>query len=80
MMLMFQVDELGLKPVKSIADIPSKVVIHGTYKKHWPSIKTQGLCRMSRNHIHFALGEYNSSHVISGPEFCSLLLCCLFSL
>ncbi|XP_025985836.1 tRNA 2'-phosphotransferase 1 isoform X2 [Solenopsis invicta] len=31
-------------------------IIHGTYLKYWPKIKTEGLSRMKRNHIHFAKG------------------------
>jgi len=31
-------------------------IIHGTYFKHWSKIKTEGLSRMKRNHIHFAKG------------------------
>jgi 2'-phosphotransferase len=31
-------------------------IIHGTYFKYWPKIKTEGLSRMGRNHIHFAKG------------------------
>lgn len=27
------------------------LVIHGTYKTHWPIIQKQGLFRMNRNHI-----------------------------
>lgn len=31
-------------------------IIHGTYLKNWKKIKTEGLSRMRRNHIHFAKG------------------------
>jgi len=31
-------------------------IIHGTYFKHWSKIKTEGLSRVKRNHIHFAKG------------------------
>jgi 2'-phosphotransferase len=61
-----ELKDLALKPVKSLAEIPTRIVVHGTYMKHWPSIKTQGLCRMKRNHIHFAIGEYGSNVAISG--------------
>ncbi|ETV64900.1 hypothetical protein H257_18268 [Aphanomyces astaci] len=40
------------------------ICIHGTYFRHWESIVHHGLCRMARNHIHFAAGE--STDVISG--------------
>jgi len=41
-------------------------IIHGTYFKAWDIIKTEGLSRMKRNHIHFARDEPGSSGVISG--------------
>ena len=42
-------------------------VIHGTYKKCWPEIlKSGGLNKMKRNHIHFAKGLPGDSGVISG--------------
>ncbi|KAK0088780.1 hypothetical protein PV325_010720 [Microctonus aethiopoides] len=44
------VNDLSLKLVKN----PEFDIIHGTYMCHWPTIKTQGLSRMNRNHIHFA--------------------------
>jgi len=31
-------------------------IIHGTYFKYWSKIKTEGLSRVKRNHIHFAKG------------------------
>lgn len=40
--------------------------VHGTYMRNWDSIYTNGLKRMSRNHIHFACDETNSNQVISG--------------
>merc|ERR1719221_1618110 len=30
--------------------------VHGTYRVHWPFIKTQGLSKVARNHIHLANG------------------------
>ena len=46
------VDQLSLKVVKN----PTFDIVHGTYYKHWRRIKTEGLSRMNRNHIHFGKG------------------------
>ncbi|KAJ1660006.1 tRNA 2'-phosphotransferase [Dispira simplex] len=46
-------------------DLP-EVVVHGTYENHWPTIKRQGLKKMSRTHIHFAPGLVGQQGVISG--------------
>jgi len=68
----FPVPDLDLLRVSSVEDIPRSengvegVVVHGTYKDAWKSIKTQGLSKMTRNHIHFAIGAPGESHVISG--------------
>jgi len=40
--------------------------VHGTYFAAWKTIKTDGLSRMTRNHIHFAIGEIGADGVISG--------------
>ncbi|KAF0684181.1 Aste57867_23831 [Aphanomyces stellatus] len=58
-------DEL-LVPVTTDEAASLDCVIHGTYLRHWESIFHNGLCRMKRNHIHFAAGEMDTSHVISG--------------
>lgn len=47
-----KINELNLK----ILDCVEFDIIHGTYFKYWPKIKTKGLSRMKRNHIHFAKG------------------------
>lgn len=41
-------------------------IIHGTYLKCWPQIKTQGLSRMERQHIHLAKGTLGDKSVTSG--------------
>ena len=44
-------------------------VIHGTYKKCWTEIiRSGGLNKMKRNHIHFAKGLPGDSGVISGMQ------------
>ncbi|XP_019700842.1 tRNA 2'-phosphotransferase 1 [Harpegnathos saltator] len=45
-----EITELSLK----ILELVEFDIIHGTYFKHWAKIKTEGLSRMRRNHIHFA--------------------------
>ncbi|KAJ3780524.1 KptA family-domain-containing protein [Lentinula aff. detonsa] len=57
--------KLDLKPVLSIEDIPSRTAVHGTTKAAWQSISSQGLSKMTRNHIHLAQGV-TGKNVISG--------------
>ncbi|KAJ3982808.1 KptA family-domain-containing protein [Lentinula detonsa] len=64
--------KLDLKPVLSIEDIPSRTAVHGTTKAAWQSIcelyellPSQGLSKMTRNHIHLAQGV-TGKNVISG--------------
>lgn len=45
-------DKFLLKEIKSPDYI--REIVHGTYKKNIDLIKKNGLCRMARNHIHFA--------------------------
>jgi RNA:NAD 2'-phosphotransferase (TPT1/KptA family) len=54
------------KKITALADLPTPVVVHGTYKRFWAAIKQTGLSRMNRNHIHFAIGTPESEQVISG--------------
>ncbi|KAF7299537.1 Trna phosphotransferase 1 [Mycena chlorophos] len=67
------VKELELQPILSIADIPSKIAVHGTTNAAWQSISVQGLSRMSRNHIHLAQGAATDD-VISGMRRSSQIL------
>ena len=53
-----------LLPILHASEIPT--IIHGTYFKNWTKIKTEGLSRMNRLHIHFSAGEPGDSQVISG--------------
>ncbi|GJQ74936.1 hypothetical protein Trydic_g9564 [Trypoxylus dichotomus] len=57
------IDDLELEEITSAANVGD--VIHGTYYKHWNSIKKNGLNRMTRVHIHFACGLPNKK-IISG--------------
>jgi 2'-phosphotransferase len=59
-----QVEELDLLPITDPSQAPE--VIHGTYRRFWPSIQKEGLSRMKRNHIHFAPGMPGKDGVISG--------------
>ncbi|GMF28114.1 unnamed protein product [Phytophthora fragariaefolia] len=66
-------DEELLSPL----DDPDAVerCVHGTYLKFWPSIWSSGLCKMQRNHIHFAEREVTDDDVVSGMRStCDLLL------
>jgi hypothetical protein len=58
------IQDTDLIPVLHSFEIPT--VIHGTYFKNWTKIKTEGLSRMSRLHIHFSSAEAGDSRVISG--------------
>jgi len=55
----------------SDTDLPNQVV-HGTYKRHWKSIETEGLLvggrlgKKFRNHVHFAVGLPKDGGVVSG--------------
>lgn len=60
-----QVEDLELIPITKDTGLPD-IVVHGTYLRHWPSIKSQGLSRMSRMHIHLAPGLPAADEVISG--------------
>jgi len=68
-----KVDDLDLRPITNPADFP--VVVHGTNEKAYTLIQTQGLKRMSRNHVHFAPGEPGDDGVISGMRSsCTVLV------
>ena len=55
-----------LQKIHSSKDLNHEV-IHGTYRKNWNLIlKSGGLNRMKRNHIHFAKGLPGDTGVISG--------------
>lgn len=58
------IQDSDLIPICHASEIPT--VIHGTYFRNWTKIKTEGLSRMNRLHIHFSPGEPGNSQVISG--------------
>lgn len=49
-----------------MTEVMTTPVIHGTNLEAWKSIQTQGLSKMTRNHIHFAIGLPNDPKVKSG--------------
>ncbi|XP_060657024.1 tRNA 2'-phosphotransferase 1 [Drosophila nasuta] len=71
--------EACLERIQSIEQLPpGAVVVHGTYYRHWERIKSEGLKRMQRNHVHFAVlnnSEGDKRGVISGFRGdCQLLI------
>uniref|UniRef100_A0A672QZV9 2'-phosphotransferase n=1 Tax=Sinocyclocheilus grahami TaxID=75366 RepID=A0A672QZV9_SINGR len=69
-MCIIQVTDLELRAVAlDDPDYPREAV-HGSYMKHWPSIRSQGISRMNRTHIHLAPGLPGEGGVISdGIQF-----------
>ena len=59
--------DLELKSVLSVDDIPTKVAVHGTTRDAWQSIRTQGLSKMNRNHIHLAQGVPGTGIISGAP-------------
>lgn len=52
-----------------------KVVIHGTYSEFLEAIQKEGLCKMSRQHIHMATGLPGKDGVISGMrKTCDIII------
>ncbi|XP_076368072.1 tRNA 2'-phosphotransferase [Tachypleus tridentatus] len=60
-----KIGEEGLLVALKPEDCPD-MIVHGTYFKNWPEIKVDGVSRMKRNHIHFAVGLPGENGVISG--------------
>lgn len=61
-----QVPQLELRAIKFDDPDCPRDAVHGTYLQHWPSIRSQGLKRMKRTHIHLAPGLPGDGGVISG--------------
>lgn len=56
--------DLDLEDITPESFVPH--VVHGTYHRHWDSIRLHGLSRMNRMHIHFAPGLPGEGGVVSG--------------
>ncbi|XP_017578214.1 tRNA 2'-phosphotransferase 1 isoform X1 [Pygocentrus nattereri] len=61
-----QVEDLELRAVVPDASDCPQEAVHGSYMRHWASIRSKGLSRMNRTHIHLAPGLPGESQVISG--------------
>jgi len=70
-----EVEDLELKEIKSLDDLPNKTILHGTYYNSWETIKKEGLNKMNRTHIHFAIGDVDDNKVVSGRRnSCQVLI------
>ncbi|KAJ8405184.1 hypothetical protein AAFF_G00321750 [Aldrovandia affinis] len=70
-----QVTDLELRAVQPDAPDCPREAVHGSYLQHWPSIRSQGLRRMKRTHIHLAPGLPGGGGVISGMrKNCDLVI------
>lgn len=50
------------------------LAVHGTYYRHWPSIRAQGLRRMTRNHVHFAASDARADNISGFRGDCQVLI------
>ncbi|KAJ8282839.1 hypothetical protein COCON_G00053580 [Conger conger] len=70
-----QVAELELRAIQLDDPECPQEAVHGTYLQNWPSIRSQGLRRMKRTHIHLAPGLPGDGGVISGMRMnCDLVI------
>ncbi|KFO28456.1 tRNA 2'-phosphotransferase 1 isoform X1 [Fukomys damarensis] len=60
-----QVPDLELVPLETPQALP-RMLVHGTFWKHWPFILLKGLSCQGRTHIHLAPGLPGDPGVISG--------------
>lgn len=65
-----EIPKLELKLVTHYTQV--RCAVHGTRSRNWESIKSQGISKMGRKHIHFAQGERG---VKSGfPPYCDMAI------
>eukprot|EP01126_Amoeba_proteus_P013904 TRINITY_DN15996_c0_g1_i9.p1 TRINITY_DN15996_c0_g1~~TRINITY_DN15996_c0_g1_i9.p1 ORF type:complete len:183 (-),score=31.71 TRINITY_DN15996_c0_g1_i9:149-697(-) len=64
--------EVAMVRIQDASEIPC--AIHGTTSSAWSIIRDEGLSRMNRQHIHFAIGDCSSSEVVSGMRKSSEVL------
>ncbi|XP_039230724.1 tRNA 2'-phosphotransferase 1 isoform X2 [Drosophila yakuba] len=62
----------GLERIMLVGQIP--LAVHGTYHRHWESIRSQGLRRMNRNHVHFASSDETNSTLSGFRSDCQILI------
>ncbi|XP_021371175.1 tRNA 2'-phosphotransferase 1-like [Mizuhopecten yessoensis] len=65
-----QLSDEDLTPITHASD--ARVVLHGSRSHNWESIKTTGLSRKRRDHIHFAQGE--SGQTSGFPSYCDIAI------
>ncbi|EKM50549.1 uncharacterized protein PHACADRAFT_104132 [Phanerochaete carnosa HHB-10118-sp] len=66
--------KLDLQPIRNVSDIPTGLAVHGTNTAAWELIKTQGLKKMSRNHIHMAQSAPGPGVISTGRNFATILI------
>lgn len=57
--------EACLERIQSVSELP-ECVAHGTYHRNWERIKVEGLKRLQRNHVHFAVISGDNRAILSG--------------
>ncbi|GBP02693.1 tRNA 2'-phosphotransferase 1 [Eumeta japonica] len=65
-------EEMCLKRIMSANEVP--LAVHGTYFRHWSAIKSEGLKRMSRNHVHFATSIDKADNISGFRSDCQILI------
>nr|XP_043067661.1 tRNA 2'-phosphotransferase 1 [Drosophila bipectinata] len=65
-------DSEGLERITHPSQAPQAV--HGTYYRNWDRIKSQGLKKMNRNHVHFASSDTINSILSGFRSDCQILI------